>query len=108
MDRLNTLPIHEDGLSALARPEVFTGLSESNQKQIIEGLSRRDEKNGGIMGKIFGTNKDNAAMNIALVVCVLLIIVGLICMLSGNEQWDIVITGIMTTVGYIFGRGQNK
>lgn len=105
MDSLNTSPIHGDGLTNLAKPEVFTGLSEENQKQIIVGLSQQEENNGGIMGKFFGNKKENAAMNIAFMVCILLIIIGIICMATGNEQWNLIITGIMTTVGYIFGRG---
>lgn len=105
MDSLNTSPIKEDGLSSLADPEVFNGLSEMNQRQIIAGLAHREKNNGGIMGKFFGNKKENAAMNIAFMVCILLIIIGIICMVTGNEQWNLIITGIMTTVGYIFGRG---
>lgn len=57
------------------------------------------------MGKLFGNKKENQAMNIAFAICVLLIIVGLILTALGKDFWNIILTGIMTTVGYIFGRG---
>ena len=85
--------------------EGFSSLSDSMQEKVLNSINASDDKDGGFMGKLFGRKKENAAMNIAFTICLLLVVIGIICMIAGNEQWNIVITGIMTTVGYIFGRG---
>lgn len=108
MDSLNTSPIHENGLSNLAQPGVFKNLSEENQKRIIEALKHQEEKGGGVLGKFFGNKKENAAMNIAFMICVLLVAIGLILTALGQNFWNIIFTAITTTVGYIFGRGSEK
>lgn len=92
-------------MTALINSENFYRLNEDGQKAVINAMNEAQEKEGGIMGKLFGTNKDNAAMHIAFSICILLIVVGIICMATGNDQWSVIITGIMTTVGYIFGHG---
>lgn len=102
---LDKTPISENTLASLASPEVFNGLSETNQKIIIEEFNKNKDREGGYMGKLLGHNKENAAMNIALVICVLLATIGLICMFCGHECWNVIIPAIMTAVGYIFGRG---
>ena len=94
-----------DNIKDVLSSNGFSDLSEENQKIVLNSMSPDKEESGGIMGKFFGHKKENAAMNIAFMVCVLLTVVGIICMAMGNEQWNIIITGIMTTVGYIFGRG---
>lgn len=108
MDSLSTSPIHENGLSNLAQPGVFEGLSDENQKCLIDALRGQEEKGGGILGKFLGNKKENAALNIAFMICILLAIIGLVLTALGQNFWNIIFTAIMTTVGYIFGRGSEK
>ena len=108
MDSLNTSPIHENVLSNFAQPGVIKGLSDENQKHLINALEGQEEKGGGVLGKFFGNKKENATLNIAFMICVLLAVIGLILTALGQNFWNIIFTAIMTTVGYIFGRGSEK
>lgn len=60
-------------------------------------------REGGVMEKIFGTNKELASMNIALIICAIMILVGLV--INDQQYWDKIITIIAAMMGYIFGRG---
>ena len=99
--------ILDDEFIQAVSSDQFSKLPNETRKFFLNSIGSADnkEESGGIMGKFFGYKKEDAAMNIAFMVCVLLTVVGIICMAMGNEQWNIIITGIMTTVGYIFGRG---
>ena len=99
--------ILDDKLIQVVSSDQFSELPNETRKFFLDsmGSNENDKESGGIMGKFFGYKKENAAMNIAFVVCMLLFIVGIICMAMGDSQWNIIITGIMTTMGYIFGRG---
>ena len=50
----------------------------------------------------------SSGMIIAFTICVLLVVVGIICTWTGQDKWDTIIAGIMTTVGYIFGRNSKN
>lgn len=95
----------ENDIVGLVSSNGFSDLPENIQDKILNCFQNNQEKDGGLMGKLFGNRNENASINIAFAVCMLLAIVGLVCMISGNECWNIIVTGIMTTVGYIFGRG---
>lgn len=96
--------LKQDSIVELISNENFHELPNDIQKEVLNSMKNTDSKDGGFMGKFFGNKKENAALNIAFTVCLLLVIVGIICMEMGNDQWNIIITGIMTIVGYIFGR----
>lgn len=115
-DHLDKAPLPDDVLTSLANPEVLNQLSESNQKTLIEGIANSKDKDGGIMGKLFGNKKENAAMNIAFWLCMMLL---LFCIMdicgsikSGvNTYTDLVkniIPIISLTLGYILGKGESK
>lgn len=104
-NKLDDMPVPKSSIEAVLETEGFSKLSEKNQKAVLDNFSNTANKEGGLLGKIFGNKKENAAMNIAFTICLLLVLVGIICMASGNECWNIIITGIMTIAGYIFGRG---
>lgn len=83
----------------------FAKLTEKNQTLLLNQLNYTIEKEAGLMGKFFGTKKENASIHIAFTICVLLAIIGIICMALGKNYWNVIIPGIMTAVGYIFGKG---
>lgn len=103
----NATKILKNDICDIATNKEFKELDKDIQAKVLEQISgeKNWEKSGGMMGKIFGSNKDNAAMNIAFVICVLLSGIGIACMLCGKECWNVIIPAIMTAVGYIFGRG---
>ena len=56
------------------------------------------------MGRLFGIKPANAAMNIALIICVLLLVIGLI--INQSNYWDKIIPIVAATIGYLFGKGK--
>ncbi len=102
--KLNTLANGNDLVTAL-NSDNFVKLTEKNQTLLLNQLNHAREKEAGLMGKFFGTKKENASIHIAFTVCILLTIIGVICMYLGNNYWNVIIPGIMTAVGYIFGKG---
>ena len=107
-DALDKTPLPEDTLASLAKPEIITGLSESNQKAVIDSIANSKDKDGGWMGKFFGNKKENAAMNISFTVCILLSLIGIICMVLGHDYWNVILPAITSAVGYMFGVGAKK
>lgn len=107
-NKLSNSPI--DDLFKIAATDEFKGLDKEIQTKIIQGLSdnKNKDQEGGFMGKIFGTNKDNAVIHIALTVIILLASIGAICMLCGHDLWNVIIPSIMTAVGYMFGHGEKN
>lgn len=102
----NSNEIRNDSIIDVISSERFGDLSDEMQKEVINSISNSGKKeDGGLMGKIFGHKKENAAMNIAFIICILLAIVGVVCMKLENEKWDVIIPAIMTSVGYMFGVG---
>lgn len=104
-NRFNQAPLPNDSISSLFKTGEFGKLSEENKKIALDKLIDTKNGDGGLLGRLFGNKKENQAMNIAFAICVLLVVVGLILTVLGQNFWNIIITGIMTTVGYIFGRG---
>lgn len=92
----------------LVSSDGFQNASRDIQEQALNSITSRNQNDGGIMGKLFGNKKENATLNIAFTICILLTIVGILCMASGNEKWDVIIPTIMTAVGYMFGAGVKK
>ena len=101
----NKFEIKKDGIIELVESEGFNNLSDEMQKRVLNSIGNENESDGGIMGKFLGNKKENAALHIAFIICVLLTIVGIVCMKAGNERWDVIIPAIMTAVGYMFGVG---
>lgn len=104
-DKFNEKAFQEMAIASIARDEGFRKLSELNQELILNGMSGNKTKDGGIMGKFFGVKKDNASMNIAFCICVLLAIIGGFCSLAGKDYWNVIIPAITTGMGYMFGKG---
>ena len=103
-DSLSKHPIAGDSVSSMISSENFSKFSENNQKAALESLSNNKDKEGGWMGKLFGNKKENAAMNIVVVLCVILVIVGCICSATGKDYWKMIIPSITTGMGYMFGK----
>ncbi|MBQ7216611.1 MAG: hypothetical protein IJS39_11595 [Synergistaceae bacterium] len=95
-------------ISSLMTPKTFTALPEESQKIVIDTVREgyNKEKDGGILGKILGTNKINVSMHITFILCILLVIVG--CCLKDKAIWDKIFTIIATSIGYIFGNSTEK
>ena len=106
-DSLNKAPISEDTVSSIISAKGFDKLDKENQKLIIDAINKGKERDGGLLGKFFGNKKDNAAMNMAFVLCLLLSVIGIITMCHGQNFWNLIISAITSVVGYIFGRSSS-
>ena len=104
-DKLNEKAFQEMAIASIARDEGFSKLSELNQELILNTMSVDKSKDGGIMGKLFGVKKDNASMNIAFCICILLAIIGGVCSRGEKDYWNVIIPAITTGMGYMFGKG---
>lgn len=97
----------EKAIASLADPDTFKQLNEADRKVILDELTRRSEKEGGLMGKIFGTKRENASMYVALAICVLVVAIGVLVWMTSRDMqiWSMVIPVITAALGYIFGKG---
>lgn len=92
----------------------FNTLNPKLQSTIINGIYK--DKKGGWVGRFLGTNTANVAMNIAFILCIILlaIVIGDFIRISFNEEgfnyelFESVIPVLTLTLGYIFGKGTNK
>ena len=97
-----------DKICNVAQSEEFVSLNPKIQEKVIDSLTRNDStgQEGGFMGKFLGTKKENAAMNIALIICFLLVIIGAISQFGEKDYWEVIIPAITTALGYIFGKSE--
>ena len=100
--------IYTDDIINTISTENFVKLPGKTQDKILDIINANANKSGGFMGKFFGNRKENAAINVGFMICLLLTVVGIICTIAGKDHWSVIITGIMTTVGYIFGHETKK
>ena len=96
--------IQSDVHKVISEP-TYVQLSENVQKSIITTLREARQEEGGIMGKLFGTNKDNASIHCAFVICVLMLVVGIVCMILGENYWNVIFPAVTSAIGFIFGKG---
>ena len=90
----------------------FTNLNEETQQKLVDQQHEQQMAKGGKLGKLFGTDKENAAINIGAVTLFLfvLIFIGAILLqiFTGKEINQILLTGIVSIItlilGYIFGK----
>ena len=110
----NSLNTDQISYNGVISSEGFSKLSEENQRIFLEGLANSMGKEGGFFGKFFGTKKENASMNIAFVICLLLIILCAIDIIHAvlndasayTELTKNVLPVISLSLGFIFGKGE--
>lgn len=95
--------LSNDKIVNVISTEQFSGLSTDIQQSVLNSINNDKSKEGGWMGKLFGTKKELASMNIAVVICLILFITG--CIINDSQYWDKIIPIVAATIGYIFGRG---
>lgn len=95
----------QDEVSTVISTPNYVQLSENVQNTIITTLHEAKQNEGGLMGKLFGTNKDNASIHCAFVICVLMLVVGIVCMVLGKDYWNVIFPAVTSAIGFIFGKG---
>lgn len=104
-NNLNNNVIPSNSVAAIVGMENFSKLNVETQKVVIDKVSNNTDKDGRFMGKLFGNKKENAAMHIAFILCLLLFGIGIVCGMSGKDYWSAIIPSITTVIGYMFGKG---
>ena len=115
-DKINEIAFGEIDAVIVTIDANFNKLSEANQALIINGISDDKTKAGGLMGKLFGVNREIASMNIAALICFMLILICIVDVLSmiftdnglHMELISAIIPVISLSVGFIFGKGENR
>lgn len=98
----------------LVTSEIFQNIPESIQEKALNSIENQNKNEGGRMGEFFGTKKENAAMNIAFIICCILLAFCLIdiihAIIYGKSAYTELIKAILPiitlTLGYIFGKGE--
>lgn len=115
-DKLSDISLGEMAIASVALDENFNKLSETSQNMIINGINENKAKEGGFMGRLFGTKPDNVSMHIAFTLCIILLLycgIDLIGSLFAgreinSELWNTVIPVVTLALGFIFGKGIDK
>lgn len=115
-NRLNRNELNRDAFSGIASSEMFREYTPDIQNRILDSLESRNQKEGGIMGKLFGNDKDLASMNVAVFICTILMLICIIDIVQscfGDRQMHMelissIIPVISLAIGFIFGKGKNK
>ena len=98
--------------SLIVDDETLLKLSPEQQAKII-AISDENRRKAGLMGKLIGSDKKNAAINSAVLLCVLLIVVFILSvilkMFTGVDYTTVILDFVMSfltlAIGYIFGKG---
>lgn len=103
---LNKKPLGEDNIINAISSDKFSEFTPEMQQEILKQIEKRNQRDGGFMGKFFGHKKELASMNIAFIICVLLLIAGAV--VGTQEFWNGILPVFGATIGYIFGKSNNK
>lgn len=95
--------LSNDKIVNIISTDQFSSLSTDIQQSVLNSINNDKSKEGGWMGKLFGTKKELASMNIAVVICIILFVSGFF--IKDTQYWDKIIPIVAATIGYIFGRG---
>lgn len=104
-----------DSIASVVNSENFVNLDPNIQNKIIDTMHNDKEKGGGLIGKLLGNKLINASINMSFIICILFIIIMIIDLIHSycvNENINmdlinIIVPVIMTSIGYIFGKGVN-
>ena len=105
-----------DTIINLVSSDKFGGYSDSLQERILNSIDVRRKSDGGLMGKLFGNKKENAAMNISAIICFLLILLCAVDVLSAiftekdlhMELISCIVPVVSLALGFMFGKGGEK
>ncbi|WP_349667034.1 hypothetical protein [Lacrimispora sp.] len=115
-DKLNLIASSEMAIASVAVDDNFNKLTETSQTLIINGINENKAKEGGFMGKLFGTKPENVSMHIAFTLCIILLLycgIDLVgSVITGrqinSELWNTIIPVVTLALGFIFGKGIDK
>lgn len=116
MDKINESTVSQDLINGIAE-HSFNKLNDE-QKNIVlasASLEKQKKQDSGIIGKLIGANTHNASINIALIICCILLVFCEIDLFHSffpkqeitSEMWNLIFPVVTLALGYIFGKGKN-
>ena len=97
---------NDDNIINVISSDKFGDFTPDMQQEILNKLDIIKQRDGGIVGKLFGCKKELASMNVAFVICALLMLAGVF--VGTQEFWNGILPVIGAALGYIFGKGGGK
>lgn len=90
----------------------FSNLKPNAQQAVLNSIKDESQREGGTMGKILGTKKENIGMHIALILNVIILTfcgIDIICaIVQGRSAFTELVRNcipiITLTLGYLFGK----
>ena len=100
----------------LVSDKTFGKLNPNIQEQIINTVSDNKKKEAGLIGKLLGVNPINVALNIAFIICfvILLFMAAILISTLFRQETDsinlleLIMPIITLSLGYIFGNGHES
>lgn len=115
-NKINDKAIDSDSINGISKRHLDK-LNSDQLKAVIDKKLDDDQKKNeaGKIGKWIGTNPQNASINSALILCIVVLLLCVIDLvhsfsIKGSinmEMWNLVFPVITLALGYIFGKGGN-
>lgn len=116
-NKLNTNSVSADDINGIPE-KSFNKLNDELKTIVLNGNnnSRIQDKEAGIFGKFLGSNTKNASIHVALILCIILLTICIFDMSHSfftgksitSDIWNLVFPIITLSLGYIFGKGDDK
>ena len=115
-NNINNKSIDTDVLINTIYSKQFSSLSDERQKQILNTIDEEKRRDGGLMGRFFGTKRELASMNIAAFICIILVVFCVIFSIIDYKISNEIHMNLINTIlpiislslGYIFGKSDDN
>ena len=115
MDKINDNALNTNSINGISETS-FNKLNDEQKNIILAGFNDANskDKEGGILGRLLGTNTKNASIHIAFIICVVLLaycgidLIHSFCPKANlsTEVWEKIFPVVTLALGYIFGKGE--
>ena len=106
---------NHSSITDLVNSNNFPKMTEELQTTALTSVEKERTSESGMFGKMFGTKKENMAINVAFCMCLLIFILCIADMVRafkcGESGYTELVKGCIPvftlTLGYIFGKGNS-
>ena len=111
-NQINKESISQNTINGIVDASSFINLTPEVQGKIIDSISSNKVTDGGHIGKLLGTNKENAIIHIGfIIICIFLsiLVVEVVYSFFANNSVDMellqtIFPLLSLTIGYVFGK----
>lgn len=108
------IKINTESISQVMASSAFLELNDDLKNVAIKTAydDRQNDRENGILGRLFGGNTKRVSLFIAWTICTMLLVIGLVYILlppcykeiDNLEFWKLIAPIITATLGFIFGK----